>query len=189
MSCTIYSRAISWIRIVWLRWRWWYDEISACNNHRVEIEDDIEADDISEEQVNDNHERNTSKQKVQDHTLNQPAKKIKVNDANYCWRNIPPCFWYVIWWGRVRSTTRNFEELTPLNYFQMFWNKDLNKLIAKQTNLYSIQKDEKSMATIVNPTIQQFIGIHMLMLLVDLLSYMMYWVRETRYPQFPMSCL
>ena len=47
---------------------------------------------IYEEQVNDNHERNTSKQKVQDHTLNQPAKKIKVNDANYCWRNIPPCF-------------------------------------------------------------------------------------------------
>ena len=101
----------------------------------------------------------------------------------------PPCFWYVIWWGRVRSTTRNFEELTSLNYFQMFWNKDLNKLIAEQTNLYSIQKDEKSIATIVNPTIQQFIGIHMLMLLVDLPSYMMYWVRETWYPQFPMSCL
>ena len=34
-----------------------HDEISACNNHRVEIEDDIEGDDIIEEQVNDNHEK------------------------------------------------------------------------------------------------------------------------------------
>ena len=40
------------------------DEISACNNHRVEIKDDIEGDDISEEQVNDNHKRNTSKEKI-----------------------------------------------------------------------------------------------------------------------------
>ena len=54
-----------------------HDEISACNIHRVEIEDDIEGDDINEEQVNDNHERNTSKEKVQDSTLNQPAKKKK----------------------------------------------------------------------------------------------------------------
>ena len=60
-----------------------HDEISACNNHRVEIEDDIEGDDISEDQVNDNHERNTSKKKDQDRTLNQPAKKTKFNDHNY----------------------------------------------------------------------------------------------------------
>ena len=60
-----------------------HDEISACNNHRVETEDGIEGDDVSEEQVNDNHNRNTSKEKVQDSTLNQPAKKTKVNDHNY----------------------------------------------------------------------------------------------------------
>ena len=39
------------------------DEISGCNNHRVEIEDDIEGDAISEEQVSINHERNASKEK------------------------------------------------------------------------------------------------------------------------------
>ena len=60
-----------------------HDEISPCNNHRVEIEDGTEGDDVSEEQVNDNHNRNTSKEKVQDSTLNQPAKKTKVNDHNY----------------------------------------------------------------------------------------------------------
>ena len=41
-----------------------HDEISECNNHRVEIEVDIEGDDISEEQINYNHERNTSKEIV-----------------------------------------------------------------------------------------------------------------------------
>ena len=66
----------------------------------------------------------------------------------------------------------------------MSWNKDLNKHIAEQTNLYSVQKDEKSIATIEDE-IQQFVGIHMLMLLVDLPSYMMYyWVTETWYPNF-----
>ena len=29
----------------------------------------------------------------------------------------------------------------------MFWSKDLNKLRAEQTNLYSVQKDGKSIAT------------------------------------------
>ena len=43
----------------------------------------FEGDDISKEQVNDNHERNASQEKVQDSTLNQPAKKTKVDDHNY----------------------------------------------------------------------------------------------------------
>ena len=63
-----------------------HDEISACNNHRVEF-DDIEGEDISGKQVNDNQKTNTSKEKIQDSTLNQPAfaKKMKLNDYNYCW--------------------------------------------------------------------------------------------------------
>lgn len=121
--------------------------------------------------------------------MNQPAKKIKVNDANYCWRNISPPVLDTSFGGdEFDVPPENFEELTPLNYFQMSWIEDLNKLIAEQTNLYSVQKDEKSIATIEDE-IQQFLGIHMLMLLVDLPSYMMYWVTETWYPQFPMSCL
>ena len=63
----------------------------------------------------------------------------------------------------------------------MFWNKDLNKLIAQQTNLYSVQKDGKSIAT-TEDEIKQFIGIQMLMSPVDLPSYMMYWVRAIWYP-------
>ena len=159
-----------------------HDEISAFNNHRVEIEDDIDRDDRSGEQVNDNHERNTCKEKVQESTLNQPAKKTKFNDHNYRWRNVsPPVFDMPFGGEEFDVPPENFEELTPLNYFQMLWNQGLNKLIAEQTNLYSVQKDGKSKAT-TEDEIKQFICIQMLMSLVDLPSYMMYWARETWYP-------
>ena len=49
----------------------------------------------------------------------------------------------------------------------MFWTKDLNKFIAEQANLYSVQKDGKSIAT-TEDEIKQYIGIEMLMPLVDL---------------------
>ena len=54
-----------------------HDEISECNNHRVEIKDEIEGDDINEEQVNGNHEKNTSKEKVLDSTLINLQRKQK----------------------------------------------------------------------------------------------------------------
>ena len=82
----------------------------------------------------------------------------------------------------------NFEELKPLNYFQMFCNKDLNKLISEHTNLYSVQKDGNSIATTDNE-VKPFISIQMLMLLVDLPSYVMDGARETWYTQLVMSCL
>ena len=142
----------------------YHDEISACNYHRV-----------------DNHERNTSKEKVQNSTLNQPAKKTKVNDHNYRWHNVPPPVFDKSFAGEEFDVPpENFEELMPLNYFQMFWNKDLSKLLAEQTNLYSVQKNGKNI-TKTEGEIKQFIGIQMLMSLVDLPSYMMYWAREPRY--------
>ena len=95
--------------------------------------------------------------------MNQPAKKTKVNDHNYRWSNVSPPVFDTSFGGKEFDVPpENFEVLIPLHYFQMFWNKDLNKRIAKQTNLYSVQ---------------------MLMSLVDLPSYMMYWARKTRYLQ------
>ena len=121
-----------------------HDEMSAFNNHRVEIEDDIEGDDISEEQVNDNHERSTFKEKVQDSTLNQLAKKTKVNDHNYRWRNVSrPVFDTSFGGEEFDVPIENFEELTPLNYFQMFWTKDLDKLIVEQAICIAFKKMER----------------------------------------------
>ena len=137
-----------------------YDETSACNNHRVEF-DDIEGEDISGEQVNDNQKTNTCKEKIQDSTLNQPAfaKKMKLNDYNYRWCNVSPSIFDTSFGGEeIDVQPENFEELKPLNYFQMLWNKDLIKLIAEQTNLYSVQKDGKRIA-ITEDEIKQFISI------------------------------
>ena len=76
----------------------------------------ILRDAISEEQVNDNHERNTSKEKIQDSTLNQPVNKTKVNDHNYRWCNVsPPVFNTSFGGGEFDVPPENFGELTPLN--------------------------------------------------------------------------
>ena len=69
---------------------------------------------------------------------------------------------------------------TPLNYFKLFWNDELNELLSEQTNLYSFQKKSKS----INSTpgeIEQFIGIHMFMSIINLPAFYMYWASETRY--------
>ena len=112
--------------------------------------------------------------------MNKPAKKMKFNDHNYHWRNLsPPVFDTSFGGEEFDVPPENIEELTLLNYFQMLWNKGLNKLKAEQTNLYSVQKDGKSIAT-TEDEIKQFISIQVLMLLVDLPSHMMYWARKIR---------
>ena len=84
------------------------------------------------------------KKKVQDSTLNQPAKKMKINDHNYCWGDVsPPDFDTSFGREGFDVLPENYKGLTLQSYFQIFQNKDLNKLIAKQSNLYSVQKDER----------------------------------------------
>ena len=71
--------------------------------------------------------------------------------------------------------------MTPLNYFQMFWKDEINTLIADQTNLYSFQKNTKSINT-TDGEIEQLIGMQMLMPVINLPAYRMYWAVDTRYP-------
>ena len=74
----------------------------------------------------------------------------------------------------------NADEMTPLNYFEMFWKSSLNEHIAQQTNLYAMQKDCAAVSTFKGE-IEQFIGMQMLMSVVQLPKYKMYWANETRY--------
>ena len=74
----------------------------------------------------------------------------------------------------------NADEMTPLNYFEMFWKSSVNKHIAQQTNLYAMQKDCAAVST-SKGEIEQFIGMQMLMSVVQLPKYEMYWANETRY--------
>ena len=74
----------------------------------------------------------------------------------------------------------NSDEMTPLNYFNIFWNPDLNEYIADQTNLYAMRKKCTAIST-TQGEIEQFIGMQMLMSIVQLPKYEMYWANETRY--------
>ena len=72
------------------------------------------------------------------------------------------------------------DEMTPLNYFELFWKPDLNEHIADQTNLYAMQKDSTMVST-TKGEIEQFIGMQMLMAIVQLPTYEMYWANDTRF--------
>ena len=71
----------------------------------------------------------------------------------------------------------NADEMTPLNYFEMFWKSSLYEYICQQTNVYAMQKDCAAVST-SKGEIEQFIGVQMLMSVVQLPKY---WVTETRY--------
>ena len=77
---------------------------------------------------------------------------------------------------------------TSLNYFKLFWRDKLNQLLSKQTNLYSFQRESKSINSIPGE-IEQIVGIHMFMPIINLPAFYMYWASQTRYPHLlQMSC-
>ena len=46
-----------------------------------------------------------------------------------------------------QATQCDMDEMTPLNYFELFWKPDLNEHIANQTNLYAMQKGSVAVST------------------------------------------
>ena len=84
-------------------------------------------------------------------------------------------------WDEFSLPLDDLDTWTPLNYFKLFWKDELHELLSEQTNLSSFQKKSKSIN--VSPgEIEQFIGIHMFMSIINLPAFYMYWASETRYP-------
>ena len=73
-----------------------------------------------------------------------------------------------------------FADLSPLYYFQQFWDDSITCQLVEQTNLYSVQKTGKSINT-TKDEMEQFIGIQMKMSIVKMPRYQNYWAAETRY--------
>ena len=67
----------------------------------------------------------------------------------------------------------------PQEYFKIFWDDSIMNNLVEQTNLYSVQKTGKSIDTNLKE-MQQFIGINLLMSIVQLPSYTMYWSADCR---------
>ena len=74
------------------------------------------------------------------------------------------------------------KDMTPLQYFKLFLNDETIDLITNQTNLYSTKKTCSSI-NVTNAEMSTFIGIHVLMGIMNFPSYTSYWSRYLRSPQ------
>ena len=100
---------------------------------------------------------------------------------NYRWRKKPPPEFDITFKGEEFSLPpEGADEMTPLNYFKIFWSDDIINLLVEQTNLYSVQQTGSSINT-NKSEMEQFIGIQMLMSIVSLPAYYMYWAVDTKY--------
>ena len=68
----------------------------------------------------------------------------------------------------------------PFHYFSKFFSKELIELIVYQTNLYSTQKQVKSINVTVNE-MKDFLGITILMGITQLPSLRDYWSESFRF--------
>ena len=73
------------------------------------------------------------------------------------------------------------EEMTPLQYFSLFFTTDILEIVVQQTNIYSFQKCHKVINT-NREEIMSLIGINLKMGITKLPSYKSYWGRELRFP-------
>lgn len=70
--------------------------------------------------------------------------------------------------------------LTPLQYFQNFWDESVIQYSAEQTNIYSTLSTGTSINTSPNE-IKSFIGMELLMGIITMPSFEDYWSLNTRY--------
>ena len=71
------------------------------------------------------------------------------------------------------------EDFAPIDYFKMFFDDSLFQHIADQTNRYSVQQTEDSIKT-MKQEIEQYVGILMMMSIIQLAEVGMYWATETQ---------
>ena len=107
---------------------------------------------------------------------------------NYRWRKKPPPEFDITFKGEEFSLPpEGADEMTPLNYFKIFWSDDIINLLVEQTNLYSVQQTGSSINT-NKSEMAQFIRIQMLMSIVSLPAYYMYWAVDTKYSRIADIC-
>ena len=104
-------------------------------------------------------------------------QKIK---ENFRWRKREPPVVDGTFHGKSFSDPP-LTEISPYMYFKQFFDDELIKDIADQTNLYSVQCTGKSINVNENE-IEQYFGILILMSVIKLPQVRMYWSEETRIP-------
>ena len=139
---------------------------------------------FSDEPALDNADGNDVQQQDEDSAVEEdednepPQKKTKNKPSSYRWRKTKPPVYDTTFLGKEFSLPLA-EDLTPMQYFNLFWSDDITENLVTQTNLYSVQKSGKSI-DINKKEMERFIGIQMLMSIVSLPSYELYWSKELR---------
>ena len=133
----------------------------------------------------DNLGDHDTNEEVKEHENNERNESTMATDTNkshtFRWSSRkPPVFDSTFTGGDFSLPPENFDELTPLWYFQQFWDDDMTNHLADQTNLYSVQKTGASVAT-TNDEIEKLLGMEMKMGVVKMPRYDSYWQAETRY--------
>ena len=110
-------------------------------------------------------------------TKENSNQKIK---ENFRWRKREPPVVDGTFHGKSFSDPL-LTEISPYMYFKQFFDDELIKHIADQTNLYSVQCTGKSINVNENE-IEQYFGILILMSVIKLPQVRRYWSEETRIP-------
>lgn len=134
--------------------------------------DDDESPGVTEEEEDTTKPRDT--------TLKQSARG-KVKRKVYRWKRKqfePPSVEFV---ECVEEDSEERLDWTPYMYFKDFVTDKMLQEIAEETNLYSVQKNGKSVCTNAQE-IEQILGMYMHMGLVQMPNIRAYWEMETRYP-------
>ena len=120
-------------------------------------EEDNDADSASGE-ATENEKRTEKKKKKKNGKRKQP-----VQPHFYRWGKAEPQQVDKNFYGNDYSLPpENVDQLTPVEYFEMFWKEDLNELISEKANLYSVQQSGKSINT-TTKEIEQLVGVQMQM--------------------------
>uniref|UniRef100_A0A3B3WBV0 PiggyBac transposable element-derived protein domain-containing protein n=1 Tax=Poecilia mexicana TaxID=48701 RepID=A0A3B3WBV0_9TELE len=144
------------------------------------IEEHPDSGDDEEEENPDKDDDDEAPEIPKDKTPKQSGKS-KVKRKEYRWEKIQfeaPSAEFV---EPVEEDSEERLDWTPCQYFKDFVTEDMLQEIAEETNLYSVQKNGKSVNTNAQE-IEQLLGMYMHMGLVQMPNVRAYWETETRYP-------
>ena len=128
--------------------------------------------------VLENDEGTSSDEELQQHFVT--VKQTMKQKRNYRWHkkefNSPT----VEFKGEQALPPADGSVDTPLQHFNKFITDEMVQLVAENTNLYSVQKNGKSVAT-TTKEIEQVFGMFFRMGIVCMPGIRVYWENETRY--------
>ena len=113
-------------------------------------------------------------------TASTSAQQPDAPSHNFRWRKVSPPISNPQFCGESFPPPPDIE-MTPYDYFKIFFDDDLMKNIAFQTNLYSVQNESTSV-DVSSDEIEQYIGILVNMAIVRCPTLEMYWSKDYRVP-------